>query len=325
MNKKIVVSVIVVTYNSRLYIEKCLDSLVKQGLDVNEFEILISDGLSKDGTVEVAESILKSNGLNYKILINKNVSLASGWNLALKHAVGEFVVRPDAHAELHAGYIKSGVYKLSNDHSLAGVGGVLITKSTTFIGDIIACVLSSRVGVGNSLFRVGVEDDTYTDTAVYAVYKKCVFDEVGLFNEDLARNQDIDMHKRMTNCGYMFLTSPEMRATYHSRSSFSGFVRQAFSNGFWIAKSRRFHARHLAPLFFVLILFILNLVNFKASVILFSLYLSVLIFYFTFTGNHKISNILLLSVMTFSLHLSYGIGTIFGFLQMKFKLKWFKR
>ena len=47
--------------------------------------------------------------------------------------------------------------------------GVLITKSETYTGNMIAKVLSNPIGVGASLFRVGVKEDTYSDTAVYAV------------------------------------------------------------------------------------------------------------------------------------------------------------
>jgi len=219
------------------------------------------------------------------------------------------------------GYVKSGILKLDADLSLAGVGGVLITKSSSMIGNIISKVLSSKVGVGNSLFRTGVDKDTISDTAVYAVYRRCVFQKVGEFNEKLGRNQDIDMHKRMYDAGYKLLTSPEMQAIYHTRNSLSAFIRQAFFNGFWVANSDVYHLRHLAPLFFVLTLVSTSFISTYISLAAIFIYFFVLLSYHIILGKeYNIFKLFLLFFVTFMLHGSYGIGSIFGFLRRSQKL-----
>jgi glycosyltransferase involved in cell wall biosynthesis len=50
------ISVVIPTYNEERYIEKCLQSLVNQTLNRDEFEIVVVDGGSADRTVELAES-----------------------------------------------------------------------------------------------------------------------------------------------------------------------------------------------------------------------------------------------------------------------------
>jgi len=320
-NKTIKVSMIVVTRNSVDSIENVIASLVSQGFHKNEFEIIISDGFSDDGTLNVAKECLSKYDVNSQLILNSKRSLSAGWNLALKNASGEYVVRPDAHAVLLKGYVKSGILKLDADLSLAGVGGVLITKSSSMIGNIISKVLSSKVGVGNSLFRTGVDKDTISDTAVYAVYRRCVFQKVGEFNEKLGRNQDIDMHKRMYDAGYKLLTSPEMQAIYHTRNSLSAFIRQAFFNGFWVANSDVYHLRHLAPLFFVLTLVSTSFISTYISLAAIFIYFFVLLSYHIILGKeYNIFKLFLLFFVTFMLHGSYGIGSIFGFLRRSQKL-----
>jgi len=49
------ISVVIPTYNEERYIEKCLQSLVNQTLNRDEFEIVVVDGGSADRTVELAE------------------------------------------------------------------------------------------------------------------------------------------------------------------------------------------------------------------------------------------------------------------------------
>ena len=56
MRSSIVVSVIIPTYNSEKYVQKCLDSVIMQTL--NNIEIIIIDNISVDNTVEVAKDYL---------------------------------------------------------------------------------------------------------------------------------------------------------------------------------------------------------------------------------------------------------------------------
>ena len=306
------ISMIIVSLNAENFIVDAIKSLLSQGLDKDSFEIIIVDGHSSDQTVELSKSFLDKNDVNYHILNNKKKILSAGWNLGLKSSKGDYVIRIDAHSEIQPGYIMSGVTKLKNQSKLAGVGGVIQTTSNSFIGDRISTVLSSKIAVGSSLFRVGVTKDTITDTAVYAVYKREVFEMYGFFDESLKRNQDIDFHKRLTSSGLILITSPDMRAKYHSRSSVLKFVKQAFSNGFWVVNSKGFYLRHLAPLGFTSILFFLLLLNKGGFIVFILIYLAVV---FLFLLKVKIVNSMIETLLTFLLHIFYGIGSIYGLIK----------
>jgi len=306
----IVVSMLLVVRNSEESISPVLHSLLQQGYENSKFEIIVIDGESEDLTLSIVDKILSQAKVNYLILNNKAHSLSSGWNIGIRHAKGEYVVRPDVHSELLNNYVKNGIDRLKKDSFLAGVGGVLRTKSKGIFGGVIAKVLSNPIGVGKSLFRIGVSKDTYSDTAVFAVYRRSIFDKCGYFDESLGRNQDIDFHKRVLAHGYKLLTSPSMIANYYSRDTFKGFAIQGFQNGFWTIASGEYFLRHLAPLAFVFLLFFSAIASLKLTIFILVGYFLITTFFFIKRNKFSIVEILLFDIFILSLHIVYGLGSI---------------
>ena len=314
------VSMLLVVKNAQNYIKDSIYSLINQGFKKDEFEIIIVDGKSNDKTKLIAKEILEKEKINYKILDNSKMILPAGWNIGIKEAKGKYIVRPDAHSKLLENYIKIGIEKLEKNDSLAGVGGILETYASSYIGKMIAKVLSNPIGVGSSLFRVGVKNDTYSDTAVYAVYKKEVLLKVGLFNETLTRNQDIDLHKRIMKLGYKFLTSPDMKAVYYSRTTLNKFLKQAFDNGFWVTYGKSGHLRHYIPMIFIFVLLVSAFISIKMlSIVLMLYFFAVMLSFIVKSKEFNLLNLMTLFILTFGLHLSYGIGSITGYIKRLLK------
>ena len=117
----IVVSMLLVVRNSEESISAVLHSLLQQGYENNKFEIIVIDGESEDLTLSIADKVLSQAKVNYLILNNKAHSLSSGWNIGIRHAKGEYVVRPDAHSELLNNYVKNGIDRLKKDSFLAAL------------------------------------------------------------------------------------------------------------------------------------------------------------------------------------------------------------
>ncbi len=307
------VSMLIVVRNGEKHITNCLESVLAQDIGQRDAEVLVVDGMSTDNTVALAEALLSGSGIRYRIIPNEKHSLAAGWNIAIAESAGKYVIRTDVHAGLMPDYVRLGIQKLEQNPTLAAVGGVLETKSDTPIGNLIATALSNPVGVGNSSFRIGLKTDSITDTAVFAVYRRDVFDEVGLFNEHLDRNQDIEFHSRVVDAGYDLLTSPELQASYFSRATLRGFLTQAARNGYWVIRSGKYRARHLAPLVFTLLLISLAVLNPFCLAGLMALYISaVLLAYASLSRVYSPHSLLLLTGLTFALHLAYGLGSICG-------------
>ncbi len=89
------VSVCVVTYNQRKFVQECLISLIKQETDF-KFEILIADDFSTDGTREILENIKNENPDKITLYFHeKNIGAYNNFAFVHKMAKGEYVVHID--------------------------------------------------------------------------------------------------------------------------------------------------------------------------------------------------------------------------------------
>ena len=85
-----------------------------------------------------------------------------------------------------------------------------------------------------------------------------VFEQIGWFDEQLERSQDIEFSGRLRRAGGKILMSPEMKIDYYAQATLAGFLRQNWSNGVWAilpfahVSGIAVRWRHLTPLALVL-------------------------------------------------------------------------
>jgi len=317
------VSALLVTRNEQDYIEIALTSYIEQTYPKDRYEIIVIDGESTDNTLDIVRDIKKkceTEVFKISILNNPKHILASGWNIGIKAAKGEYVIRIDAHAKAFPNFIEKNVETMSQVDA-ACVGGKLITKTIQGNNETISKVLSSPFGVGNSSFRVS-DKAGFVDTAVYGLYRKTIFDEVGFFNEKYARNQDLQMHSRIRKHGGKFFFNPEIQSEYYARNTTKKMVKQAFGNGKWnmvLLKEDRsgLSIRHLVPFAFVLFIILSTILGIvyrpiwiiEAFVLLLYLILGLV---FGIKAGAKGMEIIKMPGLFFLLHCAYGIGYIAG-------------
>lgn len=318
------VSALLVTRNEQAYIERALLSLINQTYPKDSYEIIIIDGESTDQTLEIVDRLIEQYGTDsfaIRVINNPKHILASGWNLGIQNAKGDYVVRIDAHGEAAEDFIAKNVETILSVSDAICVGGKLITKSLEGDSDTVSKVLSSPFGVGNSSFRVS-DTAGYADTAVYGLYRKEVFDKVGFFNEEYVRNQDIELHSRIRAAGYKFYFNPEIKCVYYTRNTVDKMAKQAFGNGKWnmvLLKNQNsaLRFRHLVPFAFVLCLIAAVILGFfspffwylGAGVIVLHLLIG---FYAATKKTNNPVEIIKMPFLFLLLHLSYGAGYLAG-------------
>lgn len=323
MEKLPFVSVLLVTRNEKDCIKKSLMSLINQTYPKDKYEILIIDGCSTDGSLDIIKELQNAynkGGFTLRVVHNPKKILATGWNIGIRSSKGEYVVRLDAHATADPDFIEKSVMTMQRVAAIC-VGGKLSSKSLNGEDNVISYVLSSPFGVGNSSFRVSKEEG-YADTAVYGLYKKEIFEKVGYFDEKMVRNQDIEMHSRIKKEGGKFYFNPAIKSTYYTRNTVKKMLKQAFGNGQWnmVLLRRRCGAlsfRHLVPFAFVLSLIGAIILGFlypifwiaAAIVILIHLVLGI---YFASEKTKKVHQIFAMPFLFISLHIAYGAGYIRG-------------
>lgn len=106
------VSVIVPALNEEANIEKCLISIGKQKTHY-DYEVIVSDGGSKDRTCEIAEK-------HSDIVVGSEKGIANGRNAGAKKAKGAILVFIDSDSSIPANYLES-VVPILDDGTIAGV------------------------------------------------------------------------------------------------------------------------------------------------------------------------------------------------------------
>lgn len=324
------VSVLVVFRNEEKHLLSCIRSVIKQFEEGDSWELILVDGMSDDNSRKIIDDELRELAVNWKIIDNPGKTLARGWNLGIKSAKGKYVIRPDGHAALRPGYIKKAIEILKCHPNAAAAGGMLLTKADGKAGNIIRQALTSKTGVGNSSFRTGAPAGP-SDTVVYGLYRKGVFDQVGYFNETLIRHQDTEMHYRIRQQGFELRYSPEIVAEYYCRDSFKALFRQMYLIGrhlpdlVKVGLPGALQLRHLAPLGFYLgicFLFIAGICfapAIWAGTLLLGIYLT-LIFLEAGVNAIKQKNptLLLVALLIPVMHICYAFGTLRGLLSLPF-------
>jgi len=252
------VSVIIPCRNEVHRIGRCLDSVLESEYPRERLEVIVADGMSRDGTRERVDWYAARDG-RVRRIDNPGRTTPRALNLAIRAAQGDFVLRLDAHARIAPDYIARALQKLE-DWGADCVGGAMrtIVPGSGAFAAPIRIALSSPFGVGNALFRTGTGSPRWVDTVFGACWRREVFERIGCFDERLERSQDIEFSGRLRRAGGRILMSPEMNIDYYARATLSGFWRQNWSNGVWATlpfahvPGIAVRWRHLAPLALVL-------------------------------------------------------------------------
>jgi len=88
-------SIIVPVYNVEQYVRTCIESIYKQGLDEDRFEVLIVNDGTKDKSMEVIEDIIEEHK-NIVVINQENLSLSVARNNGIAAAKGEYILMIDS-------------------------------------------------------------------------------------------------------------------------------------------------------------------------------------------------------------------------------------
>ena len=320
-----VVTFIIVAYNAEDYLNTSLNCLLKQDYDLKKIEVILVDSMSLDKTKKIMMNFKKKNNSKFKriiVLDNPNRTLPYGWNVALKEAKGDAILRVDAHSRFPDNFVFNNIKELENGENIVGGHRVSIALDDSRWQKMLLIAEESLFGSGIAKYR-RQDKREYVSTLAHAMYKKKVFDVVGLYNTNLSRTEDNEMHYRMKKAGYRFLLSPDVISYHCARSSLKGMIKQKYGNGKWIGITMYFCPKCFSLYHFIPLLFILGII-FSLVMILFN----IPFFLYILGGLYLLFNILNLSLIFIKnkfhleyfllpfifliLHIAYGYGTIVG-------------
>jgi glycosyltransferase involved in cell wall biosynthesis len=91
MNEKPLVSILLLSMNHELFIEKCINSLKEQ--TYKNIEIIYLDNASSDNTFEIGKELLEKSNISHKIFLNKeSKGISKNLNFLYGHCAGNYFI-----------------------------------------------------------------------------------------------------------------------------------------------------------------------------------------------------------------------------------------
>jgi len=240
------VSVLIPVLNEERHIRDTVAAMAAQRFD-GSIELLFADGGSGDRTREILEEIAASDP-RIRILENPRRRTASGLNVGLREARGEYVARMDAHTYYAPEYLAAGVGRLRCGDT-QWVSGPAVPRPVGRVSRAVALALASPLGRGGSRkwsADAATADERELDTGVFGgVWRRSTLLAAGGWDERWPINQDSELAARFLEGGARLVCVAEMAGHYVPRDSIGSLARQYFRYGFYRARTFRRHPRSM--------------------------------------------------------------------------------
>ena len=320
------VSVIVGLLNEEKFLPRLIEDFKKQTYDHDEIELIFIDGMSKDDSWKILEDFKNSNHDFYDVVLLKNpkVILSAGMNVGIKAARGECILKVDCHSHITDNFIENNVKIIEEGEDVCGGPRPNIIENADNFSKTLLLVEENMFGSGIADYRKKTTKK-YVSSVFQGMYKKSIFDKIGLLDEKVGRVEDNELHYRIRKNGYKIRYSNDILSYQYTRPTLKRMLKQKYSNGYWIGKvshvyPKAFSIFHFVPLAFVLaIIFSLCMIPITSIfiILLSSVYFlfTILITIMTIINNKFNITILLMPIILFLIHVYYGVGTLVGLIK----------
>src|SRR2546428_3514787 len=220
------VSVIVVARNEEANIGACLEGILSQDYPHDRMEVIVLDGMSGDRTREVVAGFAH-RGVPIRMVPNPARQRTHGLNLGIQAARGEVICRIDARTRISSTYVSSCL-RAMRETGAEAVGAAMRPITETLTQEAIGIAMSHPFGVGGAAFRLGKKSG-FVDTVYLGLYRRDVFDRVGLFDEAApVISEDTDLHYRLRRAGGKIYLDARIPVYYKPRGTFPDLWRVYF-------------------------------------------------------------------------------------------------
>lgn len=280
MNYKPILSIIIVNWKTKLFLEKCLKSVFNQTKNIS-FEIFVVDNGSNDGSIKM----IKNNFPQVHLIANKkNLGFAKANNQAIKKSRGDYILllNPDTiildkAIEKCLGFIKTkpkigilGCQILNPDRTIQ----FSCRRFPTLLSQIIILLKIHNFFPNLEpirkyyMFDFDHQKEKIVDQVMGAFFlvKKDVFDKTGLLDEKYwIWFEEVDFCKRAKRAGFLTYFYPKASIIHHKAVSFNqmlGIKKQFRLNNSMLYYFKKFHS----PLSVAIILFLYPISMFLAGI-----------------------------------------------------------
>lgn len=218
---KLLVSVIIPTYNESAVIARNLQALKTQ--DYPQVELIVVDDGSTDTTVQIAKQFTRH------VYARSHAERSVQRNFGASKAKGQYLLFLDADMELTSDVVSECVKKIQDDPSIGAVAIPELPIAGNFLEKVKAFERSFYSDFG----------DPDTDAARF--FPKKVFDQVGGYDINLTGPEDWDLPESITHLGYTISRISSRIKHYERIPSLVTLLRKKFYYGL---SSHRYFEKH---------------------------------------------------------------------------------
>jgi GT2 family glycosyltransferase len=223
------ISVVIVGWNAKHYLELCLESLAKAP-PRRSMQVLVVDNASTDGSVEMLEARFPWVTL---IKSSENLGFAKGNNVAIRQCQGRYVALVNPDVIVLSGCLDALADFLDENPKVGNVGPRVFNPDmsqqstcrrfpTLWNNFCSATALAttftkSRVFAGEHMWFFPHDRTLAVDVIVgcFSMIRRETFDEVGLLDEGLFMyGDDVDWCRRARNAGWQVVFYPGAQAIH---------------------------------------------------------------------------------------------------------------
>lgn len=236
------VSIVIPNYNGECFLKDCLESLRRQTYE--DMEVIMVDNASTDGSIELARGLYP--GIKV-VELHSNTGFAYAVNRGIEAAQGEYVLLLNNDTIVFPNFVKNQYKMIKGKPDVFSCSALMIQNGNHELVDDAGDELAA-LGWGFAPDRdkpvsgCMVPHEVFSSCAGAAIYRKSVFDEIGLFDESFfAYLEDMDIGYRARLAGYRNLYNPYAKV-YHLGSASSGSRHNAFKvelsarNSMWMLR-----------------------------------------------------------------------------------------
>lgn len=317
-------SIIVATYNRIQEMKELISSLRAMTFSADDFELVVVDDGSSDGTADFIQSLETEFDIQYHFQQNQGPGAAR--NRAMSEARGDYFIFLDSDVIVPEHYL-SAVDESVREEGWDAFGGP-DDSHPSFPPLLLAINYSMTSFIGTGGTRGSADSVTrFYPRSFNMGIRRQIFESIGGMN-DLRHGQDMDYSARIYRAGYKVGLIPDAVVYHKRRTSLKKFYKQIFNWGVARINLGRTYPEmlkpvHLLPAFLIAILMLSVVVSLFIPAILwlflFMFFGAIGVAGFAFYDSYRQTQqwrVAFLSVVTLFLQVfAYGLGTWSGIWQ----------
>ena len=223
-------SVIVPVFNGARVVDACLDALAQQTVPLAQFEIIMVDDGSSDGTAErVAEWAGRHSYVAVAVLRQGHAGPASARNRGALAARGPILLFTDADCRPVPGWMAALLAGFDTPDPPAGLMGVYRTDQTDLAGRFAQLEFEDRYA------RMSQSQQLDVVATYSAAFQRDLFLAEGGFDPGFpkANNEDVEFSYRLSEQGHQMRFAPGAQVYHHHAKTWLRYAQTKTGRGYW--------------------------------------------------------------------------------------------